>query len=408
MNRINSTFLIRPMDPVYFGPPRSFSAGENHRGKSVFPPSPNTFQGLVRSRLLQAVSPPLDLQDWSESSRQERESLVGGPDGLPGDWSLKGPFPGIFHKISRDYLEEPLFEPWVQTPNFLFRSANKDESPPLIATPISSTHPAMNDLGHKQILFGDPRREFLKPLGGWIGPDNLYFALTGKGKWISEQHSKEYPPFVSLEPSPGVAIDKNTGAAAHSLLYFLETLRFQSGSGLMGSFTGTVADSIPPDALVSGVGTAGRKGRLVAFEPVKHIHGKWQKIMEGEHLPDAVDENARFWLINLTPAQLDEPCTPFLNLPPTAGNATVEILASLTGKPICLGGYAMATGKSRANRTYVPPGSAWWIRIKGGKDDEDRALFLKSLNNANILINNKEASFGFGHCIVGLSKITEE
>ncbi|NIA10431.1 MAG: hypothetical protein GWP10_12060 [Nitrospiraceae bacterium] len=402
MNPIDVNFLVRPIDTLYFGPPRSFSAGENHRGKSIFPPTPNTFQGIVRARLLQAADPPLDLQNWSVSARSERESLVGSPEKLPGDWLLRGPFPAITRTSFHEDLEIPQLEPWVATPRFLMSQSNKTGDVPVIARPVSSTHPRLNDLGASYILFGDPRRNILRSIGGWIGPDNLYFALTGKGSWKREQHSPDYPPFVFPEPNPGVAIDGKTGTARHSLLYFLETLRFKEGSGLMGNFSGTVDNRIPPDALISGTGYVGRKGRLVAFEQAADLHPKWQEIMKGEHLPHSVGEDDRFWLINLTPAALAEPGIPEKN-PAASGHAGFEIVASLTGKPLYLGGYSMATGKSRPNRAYAPAGSAWWIKIKG-RNDNERARILRSLNNANILANEAEASFGFGHCIVGISK----
>ena len=402
MDYIDVNFLIRPIDTVYFGPPRSFSASENHRERSLFPPVPNTFQGMVRAKLLQAVHPPLDLHDWSDQARAKRESLVGTPERLPGNWRLKGPLPAIIREAFHEDLEISQLEPWIPAPNFLMSKSGNAVDAPVIATPVSSTHPGLNDLGASTILFGDPQREILSSMGGWIGPDNLYFALTGKGNWKKEQHSPDYPPFISVEANPGVAIDSRTGTARHSLLYFLETLRFKNGSGLMGVFSGTVNSRIREDALIYGTGAAGRKGRLVAFEKAPDLHPKWQDIMNGGHLPGSVEEDDRFWLVNLTPATLVKPGIPEKN-PAVSGHAAFEILASLTGKPVYLGGYSMATGKSRPNRPYAPVGSAWWIKIKGG-DDKDRAKVLRSLNNVNLLANEAEASFGFGHCVVGISK----
>ncbi|RKX59102.1 MAG: hypothetical protein DRP37_07040 [Thermodesulfobacteriota bacterium] len=404
---IESAFLVRPMETVYFGPPRSFSAGENHRGSSTFPPGPGTFQGLIRSRLLQAVVPVLDLYDWSEQARREREGLVGGPDTLPGGWSIEGPFPARLQRPpNAEEWDEPWVEPWVPTPRFLLRSRDGVDDAPLLASVIPSTHPCLNDLNGGERLFGVPQKDALSPLGGWIGPDNLYYSLTGQGAWDKEQFAKRYPPFIFNETQPGLTIDRKTGTASHSLLYFLEMLRFRSHSGLLGYFSGAVSERIPDDALYSGTGTAGRKGRLVAFERVDRIHPLWRVLMEGRHLPEKVDEKDEFWLLCITPLRISSPGKP-ATVRPLPGRVQMKILAALTGPPVYFGGYAMATGRSRPNMPYAPAGSVWRFTLKGG-DEKERAEALRLLNNSHTLAEDAEALFGYGHCLVGVCQKNKE
>ena len=96
MHRINCGFLVRPMEPLYFGRPSSFSAGEARFGKSEFPPSPLAFQGLVRSHLLRCVeNPALDLDDWSQCARKERETLVGRTESPSGGMAHHRPVPRV-------------------------------------------------------------------------------------------------------------------------------------------------------------------------------------------------------------------------------------------------------------------------------------------------------------------------
>ncbi len=395
------------METVYFGPPRSFSAGENHRGISVFPPAPNTFQGLIRSRMLQAALPPLDLHDWSEKARREREELVGGPDVLPEGWNLKGPFPARMKNApNAEKWEEPWAEPWVHTPRFLLKPGDDPDAPPVAAAPVLSAHPGINDCQTGGRLFGNPGQDALTPLHGWIGPDNLYFALTGRGNWDKKQFALKYPPFVVPEMQPGLAIDREKGTAAPSLLYFLETLRFSFRSGLMGYFSGTVSERIPDDALHSGTGTAGRKGRRVAFDKMTRIHPSWNMLMEGRHLPDRVGEEDRFWLLSLTPCRISGPAEPMIK-PSLPGGVSMEILAALTGPPVYFGGYAMATGRSRPNQAYAPAGSTWWFALNGGNEKE-RAAALDTLNNSHALAGERESSFGYGHCLVGIGMRNKE
>ena len=44
--------FIQPSDVLLFRDARPFSAGEGHRAKSIFPPYPNTTQGVIRSKVL--------------------------------------------------------------------------------------------------------------------------------------------------------------------------------------------------------------------------------------------------------------------------------------------------------------------------------------------------------------------
>jgi CRISPR-associated protein Cmr3 len=44
--------FIEPSDVLLFRDGRPFSAGEGHRARSIFPPTPNTMQGVIRSKVL--------------------------------------------------------------------------------------------------------------------------------------------------------------------------------------------------------------------------------------------------------------------------------------------------------------------------------------------------------------------
>ncbi len=393
----NISFLVEPLESVFFGQPRSFNAGEAHRTNSVFPPSPFTFQGLVRSQLLRGASPVLNLDDWSTAARQERERLVGGPDALPAGWQLQGPFPAR-RVLQEDPDEEPWIEPWTPTPRFVLG----EQRNPQLARLVQSPHPGLNDLdGAAQSLLPCGRPDAgtkVKPLEGWISPANLLAALTGQGAWQPKQHHRQHPPFVNWEYQPGLAIDSGSGSAEHGMLYFLNSLRFDRDSGLLGILQGALDPRLSLSALESATGSAGRKGRVVQFSGVERFHPAWETLMTGAHLPQAAEDNATFWLLALTPARLIEPLR--LELNPPSG-MRCELLAALTGRPVALGGYQMATGKSRANRLYVPAGSAWLLRFSGGTP-ADRAGFLQQLNNSHPLGPREEVAFGFGHTLVGL------
>jgi CRISPR-associated protein (Cas_Cmr3) len=411
MKTIEKSFLLKPIEPLYFGGPSSFGAGEQHVGQSEFPPTPFAFQGLVRSHILRFVEKPaLDLNDWSVKARNERKELVGEPDSLPEGWQIQGPYPTFMKKEKNEFNMDDFFAaPWVPAPRFLL-----DHDPnPLHARPMITPHLGINDLctgpiKKNLLLLGRPEKNALSPIKGWIGPENLLFALAGEGMqtWRPEKHNEELPPFIKNEFQPGVAIDPDTSTAIPGKLYTLKTLRFDKNAGLAGWFKGSIDKRVPFDLFETGVVGAGRKGRIALFEKTENFHPDWAKVISGKHLPDTVDENDSFWLLTITPVRLQYPAEPDLKnyLPP---DITIVIRGALTGSPAIIGGYQMATGHSRFNRKYLPAGSAWLFQLRGG-DPQQRARFLLKLNNAHLLGPSEEAKFGFGHTFVGIGPQIKE
>lgn len=411
MTSISCSFLLKPLEPLYFGGPSSFGAGEKHVGISEFPPTPFAFQGLLRSHLLRSISnPTLDLNDWSDAAKNERKKFVGDPGSLPEGWQIQGPYPAIQKKLKNEFgLDDVVMEPWVPTPRFLLLH----ELLPLHARPVISVHPGINDLGTKPgnnrlLLLGRPEENALSPLGGWIGPENFFSALTGEetAPWDRNQFRESFPEFIKIEHQPGVAINSETATAEPGKLYMLKALRFSGNSGLAGWFSGNVDGRIPTDPFSRGAAGAGRKGRVALFEDIAKLHPAWEKVASGKHLPDKVEENDSFWLVAVSPVRLKNPAEPEISshLPP---DISLVVRGALTGPPVIAGGYQMATGQSRLNKPYLPAGSAWLFQLKGG-DPQKRAKALRSLNNAHKLGPSNEGRFGFGHTFVGIGPQIKE
>ncbi|NKC15560.1 MAG: hypothetical protein GKR94_26195 [Gammaproteobacteria bacterium] len=428
-------FLIRPLEAVYFGRPRSFSAGEAHHGTSEFPPSGYTFQGMIRSQLLRAVHPPLDLDDASAAARDQRTRLVGGPDALPAGWQLTGPYPA---RIIEQQGGERRLQPWLPAPHFLLAapapssgiggSTSFDPEPcarPATAAPVharalpDACGHALNDLKPGTVLLGRPDEGAVKALGGWLTPANLRHALSAGGHhsngdppWCAAGHACGLPPFVHRETRPGLALED--GSARDGMLYFLDTVRFHDAdgaraglyghAGFYGHIEGKCDERIPANALIATLGAAGRKARPAAFEPIPPLVADFENLCNDDHLPATVHEKDCFWLVILTPVALDDPAMP---LPAGRDGVRLESLGLLTGPALTIGGYRYADASTRPNRSYLPAGSCWLIRLRGA-DPERRARILRTLNNAHLLGDEKEAAFGFGHTLVGLAPPCEE
>ncbi len=414
MNTLNTDLFIRPLESLFFGAPKPFNAGESHHARSEFPPSPMTMQGIIRSQLLRAATPPLDLDDWSPAARKERADLVGDSDRLPQGWQLKGPLPATIQKNAQG---ETSLYPWAPAPRFLYRVSDRQQR--IVHGEIFPTdHPACNDLTSDPsgaatgaLLFGpSPEWQGARPLTGWVDSQTLLQVLSGNRTPLPAEAALALPHFVRNDQrQPGIALDRKSNTGQDGMLYLLEHLRFRPESGLWANFSGSLAERIGQDALQRGIGAAGRKGRLVAMEEPPPLATAWRDLLSGRHLGGDAG-GSLFWLYLLTPARLDGE-TGSGGLPPFGRvrlrweiiptGVTVRCRAALTGPPITLGGMDTARGRSRPNYTYLPPGSAWLLEIIAN----DAALVretLENLNNTHPLGDPEEARFGFGHTLVGI------
>ncbi len=466
--------FVRPLEPLFFGPPRTTRAGEDHGDASAFPPTPKTFQGLIRTQLLYRVEPALDLDSHSRHARAQCARLVGTGDRLPEGWQIKGP---VAARIMRAEGTERL-QPWAPTPRFLSRvpcpkpsndkhssqaepscepvqrAAPPDEpfpSDPLFPEFVPSQQPAMDDRhpqpGTLRWLLGNPRVRDAVPLDGWLNAAGLYWALsagrqhrhdlypTNNSGFAWHQHAPGLlPPFVRHQLQPGIKLerpgprastrhnDERVGLAEDAMIYTNRAIRMDCASGFWGALsidahskTPQDPGRIPEDVLQNGLGHTGRKSRLVAFESCPPLDPGWRALLDGEHLQHCDYAPGQcFWMYALTPVAMDEKHgLPLgggvaLRWPhdmPHAIAAAIKIkaIAAFNGAPRTLGGWDMAAGGSqwRANQSYAPAGSAWLIELAGGQPGQRRQA-LARLNNSHALGCPRDATFGFGHLLVGI------
>ena len=117
-------------------------------------------------------------------------------------------------------------------------------------------------------------------------------------------------------------------------------------------------------------------------------------------MPREPEENRLFWLAATGPVAVADPLRPEIAAQPPQG-VRIVVRGMAAGKPRVMGGFQMATGRTRPNRLYLPGGSAWLVQIAGGSPN-DRYRLLDQLHNSNVLGPRDEATFGFGHVFVGL------
>ena len=417
-------FWLRPLDPLFFGPPRSFSAGEAHHASSAFPPSPWTLQGIVRTHLLKTTMLKYRLSERGPAARQEREELVGPPDALPDGWRLAPPMPVVEVEDKNSY-DSSYLDAWFPVPRFLFRRPDDRNGPPVRAQVLvggisNSSWDLADDRtaswaqrGEALVVGPPPGEGDPKPLRGWIDARNLRWALTGHGSWSSAGHDADLPPFVKRERQVGVAINDSLGTAQDQLLYTRQRLRFAERSGLWSRLDITSAhDSLRPDALRQGIAHAGNRVRPVELVCPPEKSADWRAVERPHDLlaqlsGKAPDEKVRVWLYLASPVFITaDQSSPQIHTGAGSG-VKVRVRAAFVGPPEVHGGLSMASGASRGNQMLVRAGSVWLIELTGGPPAE-RERILKALHGGYPLADpeNKDecvhAAFGFGRTFVGI------
>ncbi len=426
MTPVTTDIFIRPLEPLFFGAPSPFNAGETRFSRSMFPPPPMTFQGMIRSHLLRGATLNQSLDDWSAPARQERAELVGTSHSLPDDWHIKGPFPAL--------LEDGSTVPWLPAPRFLFWKGRGSSPVPGKIYPDGLPH--MDDLNNMNSdgslgqpgQYGMPEMFGYKPVTGWMDAEAIFHVLSGQdGNIKPGQIHEGHPPFLKTnQVQPGIALKRDGNIAEDGMLYRLEHLRFDGCSGFWGRFSGTLDHRLGKDPFSKGLGGAGRKGRLVAFEKTLSPVFQWTALLKGQHLPEGDGNLGLFWLYLLTPAAMVPPerrqQSPLLpghvrlamdglpgrvtlvfsgKDPAVQESAYIRCISAITGPPVTLGGMDIAKGTTRGNQSYIPAGSAWLLEIKGENSRHLKEI-CNQLNNTHLLGDPDQACFGFGHTLVGI------
>ena len=386
---IETTLAIAPLTPVFFGDGRPCDAGETDFGSGRFPPSPKTIQGVVRTALLRSVA-GLDLGPRADARRIE--ALVGPPDKLPEDWQVIGPWLAKWRAGEDDNVEE--VSPWLRCPGWIVRGPDQE------AKFLMPREPAevRTDLGaSRQLLVGrgDAIRSHLSPA------DSLRVLAGLLPEELPPRPDNHLVSFARKQPHTGLRLTPGKRTAAEGMLYTRDFYRFAESSGLVVRFTGTLDPAIKTSLLTSGISSLGGKNRVARLLRVTGWDADFEKLRKGEHLPQAIDEGARFLVWATTPVRACDPLDPGLSRISRDG-AHFRVLSAALGHPEAIGGFSLARGHGSASRLYLPPGCAWMVEVRNGTH-ASRAQLLRDLHDSCLLGDDpNERAFGFGHAFVAL------
>jgi CRISPR-associated protein Cmr3 len=355
--------FIEPSDVWLFRDGRPFSAGTDHWAHSLFPPTPFTIQGLVRSKVL------LDSDLSVEAYRRrvpEAQTLIeqigwGGDDF--GHLRLLGPY-----VAKRDAVDGKLVRHYPVPADVVRLGSGKLE----ILAPLGDDVPFVANW--------PPGAQQLRPL--WHVTAELLKAP--RGRWLDEEAMRDYlagdPPrhvirddelFVR-EPRPGIRRERATGTTAEGYLYEVGFVRPKHDVGLEVEIRGI--PSWKPQTGILGIGGEARAGYYELWPERK---SEFPRQVEG-----------RFKVYLAAPAFFESGWLPD-DWHGFFGGGSARLVAAAVGRPHFIGGWDIARQKPRPIRAAVPAGSVYYFETEEAFVYDGRP------------ITDRYGQIGFGQVLIG-------
>lgn len=363
---------IEPLDTVFFRGGMPFGKGETGWLESIFPPTPQTIQGFIRSAILLAhcksdkifacVSCP-------DKIGCELPQAIGSTEEF--DYGTLDIFGAYLFKEDKRYYPVPA-------------DLMKDEQGMLILAPPDI--PVSCDIGNVRLPASD--RQFIKPVEGWISEDDLKNYLQGNIP-SDEKDILKTVSFFEKEPKVGIERIYETHNVKTGMLYSIVPLRFNRGveirfrvnkikkelepetpKAIKFGGEGKVANlSITDYQGASNDGIAAKGNiKMVLLQPAD-FDGKWYPCDFNETIDD---KGATCWTGKIQGVNL-------------------KLISACTGKAQKIGGFDMVRKENKHMRSYVPAGSVYYFEVTGG-DDSNLDV------EGKIGLNSK---IGFGHYRLG-------
>jgi CRISPR-associated protein Cmr3 len=370
-----SWLFIEPQDVWLFRDGRPFDAGVDHGARSLFPPTPNTVQGIIRSHYL--VEQGVDFQKYAD--RAPALQVIGEAIGWPGGG------------YGRMQLRGPLVARWDESNQTLVRCVPL----PADVVKVGDDHRLLRPLKAPLTRANWPADDLL-PL--WVSVTDGNVPKEARG-WLSE---KALPDYLADIPSANLTIEHDDAlfvregrfgvgiASRHKrpeegYLYQVEFIRPRSGVGLAVELSGI---HLAPSGLLR-MGGESRAGCYWTVTP---------DALPGQTIPGPDDDGqTRFRLIFLTPTRFEGGWQPkggdwsrFFDRP-----VILKAAALPRARPI---GGARVDNRSQRNgnfqkvmRCYVPAGSVYFFEAEGTVTPRE-SYFTE---------DDAEGQIGFGLAIFG-------
>lgn len=390
--------FIEPSDVLLFRDGRPFSAGEGHRARSLFPPTPNTMQGVIRSKVLAERCGRY--QSYREGCTQcpEQQTCtipaeIGRPDqqgrGNYGAMQIRGALIAQREASSLN-VYFPVPADVVQV---------KDKANPGAASSLTYLQPLRpepkllgeNDLPHQLLILWTAETKPVEAIAGYWSQKELQQYLLGG------------PPPDLIEPSKlyeresrfGIEVDNRKQTVQEGKLYQTEFIRCQPDVGLYIEVEGISQFSANP-AAKSGLIAIGGENRAASYTEQLQLH--WNDL--DKQLIEKLKQSAGFKLYLATPTIFKKGWLPQwideASLQGTYQGVAVTLMAAAIARYQTIGGWDVAYNRPKPTHRAVPAGSVYYLTTEASPEQ-----IIETFHWQNLADDPLDAQIGFGLGLVG-------
>jgi CRISPR-associated protein Cmr3 len=367
---MNRSFVLEPVDVLFFRDARPFSAGQEFNARGVFPPPPSAVCGAIRTAAMLQHGVRFREDGSLAQVPPEVREVWGAPGGPIGRAHIRGPF------LIAD--GEPLY--------------------PLPAD-LQPPDPRKERRGVRLLPVGPHQ----PPVAACSLPENLSLlwavalpqdGLAERARWLTRSEIEAYlagEPRAAQrklpwdeEPRFGIALDFGSRAVRMHHLYAYSAIRFRPPAGDYPFGVGVVVDNDANAPLGPGAIRLGGEGRAVRIRELRDFD-PWPK-PPPEH---TLRERFLLYLATPLPGRMT-PCAPGEEL--RIGEVRARLVAACVPSAFWTSGFDIAQRKHKPLRWGAPAGSVFFFQHLEGDPSKLHAASL---------CKDSEAREGYGLVFVG-------
>ncbi len=362
--------VIRPMDVWLFRDGRPFTAGEDHLADSVFPPSPFTLQGAIRTKVL--VDAGVDLVEFAQGGSPH--AAVGYGDNV-GTFRLRGPLLA--------YRQEDGWERLIPLPADVVK-AGQDYK---LLRPKGDL-PFLTDLPKDVELLWVQTGERPGEARGWL-PEGQWEGYL-RGHAPDRAQVLTWGHLVAFESRFGITMDREKGTAQEAMLYQVRLARLRDQAALWAEVDGVQMRS-------EGILRFGGEGRAAEYQALK-------KPLPPLSQFHALDDARRFKVVLLTPAWFSDGWQPPGGDWQQIFGTPVRLVGVALPRPLLLGGFDVARSLPKPMRAFVPPGAVYFFESKERLSLPDEFAFTETPDAVRKQNDDRNAWawIGMGVVLIGI------
>lgn len=312
-------YNFKPMDTLFFRGAEPMAIGEDHSASFVFPPSPQTISGALRTTVL--IQNGISFKDYDKDNFNNEKIIEAiGKYNKEAPFIIKGP---LFLKNNKLCIPAP-YDWYIEKENkkFIDESAENDEIKNFKIIKSAELKTDFIKTKTKNIYWAKPEENELVSLGGyWIFLEGFY--LESDEKYIlSLEH------FISFEYRTGIALQENR-AVKKGCIYAFNHARLHNDIDIVFG----IDKELPIED--EGVLKLGAEQRF----------GRYKRLTENK-IPVFKNEGDSFLALSIMPR---------------SDAANQSVIA--TGKILYIGGWDIAKGFHKPMRGYFPAGSVFSKKI---------------------------------------------